>query len=213
MNNNLDNNTPQNLDDWFSLLRKQPKFVEKCDRLNEFDLVTWLLLVENPIIRQKAKNYEIGRNAILQIYPKFADECNDWDFSVNLWRSLLEVQPKFASKAKEFENGRIALGNVDIPKAWRHHLTLEPDNANMCNCWDQFSASGWVSPILKQPQFEDKAKECVSGWVGLLRLDPKEAYKCNKFEEFTADDWKWLLKRQPQLRDIAKKHGYNVDKI
>ena len=92
-----------------------------------------------------------------------------WDKFVPFdWSKILSV-PKFIEKAKEYSHGWVGL------------LSIKPELANECECWEEFHPWEWYELLKAQPQFADKCTE-YKGW-----------------EKFYPDDWSFLLESQPQL--------------
>ena len=66
---------------------------------------------------------------------------------------------------------------------WVEILKENPDLADKCGKWEDFS--GWY-------------------WSELLSAHPQLAGRCDKWEEFDGEDWSNLLSAQPQLADRRK---------
>ena len=110
-----------------------------------------------------------------------------WDKFVPFdWSKILSV-PKFIEKAKEYSHGWVGL------------LSIKPELANECECWENFDSWDWSNLLKSQPQFADKCTEYNGwnelnefdswNWCNLLKSQPQFADKCDKWNEFTLKDW------------------------
>jgi hypothetical protein len=88
-----------------------------------------------------------------------------------------------------------------------HYVTFalikNPNFAEYCDRWDEFTAYDWSKVLASQPQLADKCDKWLEfdndDWCYLLESQPQFADKCDKWHEFNRFDWQYLLKNQPQF--------------
>jgi hypothetical protein len=82
-------------------------------------------------------------------------------------------------------------------------LVLNPQFAQYCDRWDEFTAYDWSKVLESQPQLENKCEKWdeldSDDWSKVLASQPQLADKCDKWQMFSHFDWCYLLERQPQL--------------
>ena len=90
---------------WAFLLAEQPQFADRCDweKLLDDDKLAWpVLLDRQPRFAEKCdwNKFEGGDwAALLQSYPQFSRQCDDWSkLNGRDWSRLLRDQPQFAEK-------------------------------------------------------------------------------------------------------------------
>ena len=101
--------------------------------------------------------------------------------------------------------------------SWSLLLIEQPQFADKCNKWDEFTGITWSELLSQQPQFADKCDEgflwCLNvyQWVDLLAKQPQFADRCSEWIYFDAYQWRSLLAEQPQFVDKCTKSSVVVN--
>ena len=114
------------------------------------------------------------------MYIKYRQYANEhWDSAIDC-DDLFEILAE--SSNADFLNYNLPFSSLDGRK-WSCLLEHNPQFADKCDKWSEFSALDLICLLSEQPQFADK---------------------CDKWDEFSDDEWEDLLKDHPDFVKYKK---------
>ena len=216
------------VNDWLSILEKQPSLFDECDKVNDFTVEQWAkLLNAQSQLMNVCPITKFSSSELIEFFNECTAEMAeriDWAYINSL---SLDARIKLAS-GNTISSGKILFTKSEMESEVVKKLPADV-MARLCNVspnareffnestfdWDGLSAEGWVDLLREFPQHKEKCDVTKVDWSVLGRKFMLMALSfCpegivvyyNDWESVSHDEWLELVKHQPILKSYMTKY-------